>query len=97
MTTMFTGFLRGHPIFSKGGEWFYEDTETTVIDNERPCGHCRKTNTKEGHDGCLGTLPDVMNACCGHGREEEAYVQFDLQNVIRGAEAIEAINKLKQS
>lgn len=41
------------------------------------CGHCGLARTPEGHDGCLGTLPDVMNACCGHGGQAEgAYVQF---------------------
>ncbi len=44
--------------------------------NQR-CGYCGLAKTPEGHDGCLGTLPgDVMNACCGHGRPNEAYIQF---------------------
>jgi len=41
------------------------------------CAHCGKDPTPEGHDGCLGTLPHpVMNACCGHGDERMAYIQF---------------------
>jgi ribosomal protein L37AE/L43A len=41
------------------------------------CGHCKKSKTPEGHDGCLGTLPgDVMNACCGHGEKVGAYIQY---------------------
>ena len=41
------------------------------------CGHCGKDRTPEGHDGCLGTLPGVMNACCGHGGNAEgAYIQY---------------------
>lgn len=27
-------------------------------------------------DPCLGELPGVANACCGHGVEEGCYVQF---------------------
>lgn len=46
--------------------------------NADKCEHCGKGVTKEGHDGCIGTLPDgVMNACCGHGVNSSAYVQFD--------------------
>lgn len=46
--------------------------------NGDKCEHCGKGVTKEGHDGCIGTLPDeVMNACCGHGVTLSAYVQFD--------------------
>lgn len=41
------------------------------------CGYCGVSRTKEGHDGCLGTLENVMNACCGHGELGMAYVQFD--------------------
>ena len=47
-----------------------------------------KRNTKEGHDGCLGTLPGIMNACCGHGDIDEAYVQFDKENRIAGSAAV---------
>lgn len=70
--------LRGHPIHTVAGVWYFTDTGEPTADNwkERPCGHCGLPDTPEGHDGCLGTLPGVMNACCGHGRIDEAYVQF---------------------
>ncbi len=29
--------------------------------------------TPEGYDACLGKLPDVVYACCGHGITEKAY------------------------
>lgn len=46
--------------------------------NSDHCGHCGLDATPEGHDGCLGTLPgDVMNACCGHGNNDSAYIQFN--------------------
>lgn len=46
-------------------------------DNE-PCPFCARRKTPEGHDGCLGELPDpaIMNACCGHGDIEDAYIQY---------------------
>lgn len=53
------------------------------------CVKCGLGPTTEGHDGCLGTLPDtVMNACCGHGNDRQAYVQFWSGDDVRGADAI---------
>ena len=61
------------------------------------CIKCGKLPTKEGHDGCIGTLDEgiVMNACCGHGDEEYAYVQFWDSSCIRGVEAISKLKELK--
>jgi len=60
------------------------------------CTHCGLKRTEEGHDGCLGTIPDVMNACCGHGIARCAYLQFNLYDVpnltrydVRGQEALD--------
>jgi len=65
------------------------------------CGHCGLKRTPEGHDGCIGTLPNVMNACCGHGETEMAYVQFwdDIwgDKSIEGQEALNYITKNKQT
>lgn len=81
-----TDALRGHAIFHDGSQWRYFDTGEPTAGNARPCGACGKSDTPEGHDGCLGTLPGVMNACCGHGDESDAYVQWE-QCIIRGAAA----------
>lgn len=59
------------------------------------CGHCGKNRTKEGHDGCIGTLLNIMNACCGHGEDRTAYVQFWNNECIRGKEALKYINEHK--
>ena len=61
------------------------------------CAKCGLPPTPEGHDGCLGTLPEdiVMNACCGHGRDSQAYVQFWDRSDIRGEEALTLIGSLK--
>ena len=60
------------------------------------CEKCNLMPTQEGHDGGLGTLNDsiVMNACCGHGDIEYAYIQYWDSNCIRGDKAIIEINKL---
>lgn len=71
-------YFRGYNIELLNGEYIFCDTKepTTTTWEQRPCGHCGLYNTPEGHDGCLGTLPGVMNACCGHGQTKDAYVQF---------------------
>jgi len=47
---------------------------------------CKQTGHNE-KDECLGMLPGVANACCGHGDVREAYVQFLDGSVIRGYDA----------
>ena len=76
-------------------EWRYKDDQTLVKDHWqlRPCGHCDRHVTPEGHDGCLGTLPGVMNACCGHGVVADAYIQLSKYVVLRGPDAIEWLRK----
>jgi hypothetical protein len=91
--------LRGHAIYSEKGEWFYSDTKAPIINGGRTsCGHCGRERTTEGHDGCIGTLPEteVMNACCGHGHDDEAYIQFWNGGRISGKQAIGMIRKLAQ-
>lgn len=58
-----------------------------------PCEFCGLEDTPEGHDGCVGTLLDVMNACCGHGTPAYAYVQFNPNSRIEGTEALEYIKE----
>jgi len=62
------------------------------------CEKCKKPPTKEGHDGCLGTLKGaIMNACCGHGNDRQAYIQYWNGNRIAGAEAIAEQRRLIMS
>ena len=69
---------RGHDIECVDEIWFYSDNKQPVSeDKNRSCGHCGRPQTKEGHDGCLGALKGVMNACCGHGKPDDAYIQYD--------------------
>jgi hypothetical protein len=93
---LLTSYHRGHEIIYDGDVWRYSDTGQAVNKNpDCECGHCGKANTPEGHDGCLGTPPGVKNACCGHGREYEAYIQFDDDTIVRGKEAILKQESLK--
>ncbi len=66
------GFRRGHKIIwnPKKDDWFYADTGELVTNIDRPCIRCGEKPTKEGHDACLGNLPNVKFACCGHGVKE---------------------------
>lgn len=73
--------LRGHDIEHINGQWVFSDTKESTVETHkiRPCGNCGKHSIKEGHeeyDACIGKLPGLMNACCGHGVDSEAYVQF---------------------
>lgn len=55
----------------------------------------------EVYDGCMGKLPDpnIMNACCGHGNDKWAYVQFWAGERLGGEDACEYIkeNKISRS
>lgn len=94
MAKGFKNSLRGHEIEFTNGEWIYSDTKepTASTWESRSCGHCGLHNTKEDHDGCLGTLQGVMNACCGHGRIGETYVQFAEERVLHGEDAMRWIS-----
>ena len=61
------------------------------------CIKCGLAPTSEGHDGCLETLNEaiVMNACCGHGDDEIAYIQYWDGKCIRGEDAIKLQYSLK--
>ena len=41
----------------------------------KPCGKCGKLLPESGPDPCLGMLPGVRFACCGHGKER-GYIMF---------------------
>lgn len=58
-------FLRGHPVVYRN-RWEYEDGPSISI--ERACTRCGMMPVN-GHDACLGKIPGVTSACCGHGKE----------------------------
>ena len=85
---------RGHPIEFTNSTWIYSDNKQPVSSEpNRSCGNCGKSQTEHGHDGCIGTLPGVMNACCGHGSDDEAYIQYENGKELRGEEALSEMSK----
>lgn len=84
-----TDTYRGHNIQIRDGVWVYSDINSSVKDDVfRDCGKCGKSQTKDGHDSCLGTLNYVKNACCGHGLIRQSYIQFTNNFRISGILAI---------
>lgn len=78
---------RGYPMYEDDqGVWRYVDNGDSVAENwtNRPCGHCGLHIPDGEPDPCLGRLPGVTNACCGHGDPKQAYVCFDNGLVVRG-------------
>lgn len=100
MNRIVTSTYRGHAIrwvAEPHQHWVYElDNMPIKLDPARPCGKCGIPDTPEGHDGCLGNLPGVINACCGHGEDDSAYVMLPDRSCIRGQEAIVEIERLKR-
>ena len=92
-------FFRGHPIVWVKNEWVYEDTKkpTIVSYKERACGYCGSFPTNDGHDKCLGQLRGIMNACCGHGTTQEAYIQFWDGVVVSGNSVKNIITRLREN
>lgn len=58
-------YQRGHPI-EYADKWVYSD-DGTPISEVRSCIRCGLDPTPEGHDACLGDIPGIKSACCGHG------------------------------
>lgn len=70
--------------------WVYSDTKEPVT-KARHCKCCGKLPTKEDYDGCIGELPGVKHACCGHG-VENPYVILNSGEEIK----FKNINEMKE-
>ncbi len=66
--------FRGHPVFYTDNEWCYSDG--MMADENAACARCGELPTQEGYDACLGYIPRVISACCGHG-VEAPYLIFE--------------------
>lgn len=90
-----TDKFRGHEIELVGSGFVYSDTKEKVSETwgQRECGYCGLHNTPEGYDGCIGEVKGAINACCGHGSKEEAYVQYPSGIIYSGEHAHEILNK----
>ncbi|MCK5218685.1 hypothetical protein KAR10_04135 [bacterium] len=82
---------RGHPIVWMNEQWVYEDNKEPIPGyggkDVRPCVKCGKVfegSNNGDADPCLGELPGVDNACCGHGVKEESYIRFTNGVVVKG-------------
>ena len=71
-----TAYIRGHEVYwnNANSEWCYSDNNEPYTE-DRPCVRCGKKPTSEGYDACLGHIPGVKQACCGHGVEEPYTVE----------------------
>ena len=88
--------FRGHPIIYIKEQWFYEDNKKPIPGwggENRPCIKCGSSKwSGEGEvDECLGVLPGVTNACCGHGIQKHAYICFENGVVLRGFKVSEKL------
>lgn len=71
-----TSYKRGHPYYYDGDKTEYYLDNKEPLNVERKCVRCLEMPTKEGHDNCIGELPGVKFACCGHGIEQ-GYIIFN--------------------
>lgn len=68
----------GHEVFYDGSyQAHYADTGNLVsAEPSRPCPRCGHCRLPGGEDACLGHMPGVTGACCGHG-VQEGYVLYE--------------------
>jgi len=80
---MITSYKIGHIIEYniENSKWYYLDNKEEA-NYFKPCPLCGNMPTKEGYDFCLGKLPGVKNACCGHGIKE-GYIHFENDKTIK--------------
>jgi len=61
--------------------WVYSDNLHPA--GYRTCNHCGKFVSSISLDPCLGKLPGVKYACCGHGDSEKSYIMFENGIIVR--------------
>jgi hypothetical protein len=95
-------FIRGHKVYYDKTirDWRYKDTNEITLYSDRPCKKCGGNTTIRGYDNtpdeCLGYLPNVKFACCGHGKNKMAYVIFNDNSKLYGIMAIKYFNTIKE-
>lgn len=65
-----SGLIRGVRSIWDGEKW----APGSCTAEAGHCGECDRNCEVLRPDPCLGWLPGVSHACCGHGDSEEAYV-----------------------
>lgn len=79
--------FRGHPTVWVGDRWLYADNQQPIPGwggESRACIKCGKWSGDGEVDECLGVLPGVDNACCGHGVPDQSYIRFTNGVTVRG-------------
>lgn len=92
-----TGITKGHTIYYDGTKWCWVDSEEGLdpVPEMIPCAHCGLESRQYEPDPCLGVLPGVANACCGHGNSKDAYVQFLNGVIIRGFDRLDHVDPVR--
>ena len=81
---------------NRGNLFLYDDEKDQAynydnnkkIDIPHTCRNCKKEMKEDEPDACIGKLPGVKYACCGHGIIVDAYVVFNDNTLLRASEAI---------
>lgn len=90
-------FDLGHPIYCAApnsfahprGDWRYCDDDSSIYESNRACPRCGKRREHgRQFDPCLGELPNVYSACCGHGVVEPYVNIIGEFKRLTGAEAL---------
>lgn len=79
-------YCSGYAVTWNGSSWHFDDTGEPLLGwggVARPCAKCGAVMDDHSPDYCLGNLPGVNNACCGHGQRNESYIRFTNGIVIR--------------
>jgi len=72
------GFVGGHLAhIDQSSQRCWGDTPNAPIAEIRPCPKCNVVVPHDGPDPCLGLLPGVLFACCGHGIHFGAVILSD--------------------
>jgi hypothetical protein len=72
-------------IWADGRSYLECSRNTPDTDRSPECPRCGNVKECNGEpDQCLGLLPGVVDACCGHGSREQSYVHFQNGIVLEG-------------
>jgi hypothetical protein len=92
-------YLYGREIYYIGNEWCWAEDMTPIGMPWRVCPHCGKyplEDHEDPPDPCMGWVPGIRYACCGHGNIEEAYVLLESDELYSGYDAILIIEHLRR-
>jgi hypothetical protein len=72
----------GHDIYFND-VWRWSDNNIPLTEESRACKKCSlypiflDADTGQGADACLGVIEGVKAACCGHGIDEDSYIDWE--------------------